>query len=72
MGKVLLEVGELVEPHSKVFQSFYDYYYHSPGILLKVQKMYTGAGHYRKSYKIRWNDGRVTNEHVDFIRKVEI
>ena len=72
MIEELLKVGDLVKPDSPAFQEFYDQNYNSPGILLKIEKRHTGSGHYRKSYKIRWNDGRITNEHTCFIKKVTI
>jgi hypothetical protein len=72
MEKGLLEIGELVKPDSPTFQEFYDHHYNSPGIILKVEKIHTGGGHYRKSYKIRWNDGKITNEHTCYIKKVTI
>ena len=70
MEEGLLKVGDLVEPFAPAFQDFYDYYYSSPGLLMKVEEFHTSGDHYRQSYKIRWNDGRITNEHTCFIRKV--
>ena len=72
MKEELLKVGDLVKPESQTFQDFYDHNYNSPGILLKVENIHTGGGHYRKSYKIRWNDGKITSEHTCYIKKVTI
>ena len=72
MKEELLKVGDLVKPDSPVFQEFYDHNYNSPGLILKVENTFIGGGHYRKSYKIRWNDGKITNEHTCFIKKVTI
>jgi len=72
MKEELLKIGDLVKPHSTTFQEFYDHNYSSPGILLKVESTPIGGGYSRESYKIRWNDGRITNEHTCFIKKVTI
>ena len=72
MKEELLKVGDLVKPESQTFQDFYDHNYNSPGILLKVENIHTGGGHYRKSYKIRRNDGKITSEHTCYIKKVTI
>ena len=65
-----MKVGDLVKfTPPQIFESA-KREYASPGIIIEVRNQQTAAPKFRSVYTVRWNDGRITNEHECYIGKI--
>ena len=78
----MLKVGELVtwtSKSDKLFGGYYSANYKSPGIIKEViKKQITNQSccgetghHHNEVYNIYWTDGKLTREHMCYIKRVE-
>ncbi len=65
---VIYSVGDLVKFVAPAIFSSARKDYASPGIVLGIREGVQAVG--RSAYKIRWNDGRITNEYACYLERL--